>query len=56
MNTVVFSQLRRHLLLTVMVALLALVAFAAPVVIDNVAGTALVEQVYACPGASGGGC
>ena len=55
MNTTVFSHLRRRLLLTVMVALLALIAFAAPVVVDKLAGTALVQQAFACPGA-GGGC
>ena len=54
MNTGTFLQLRRRLVLTVLAALLVLFAFAAPVVIDNLAGTTLVQQAFACPGTTGG--
>lgn len=54
MNTFSLNQVRYTIVLVLLALLLALVAFAAPVVIDTVAGTALVEQVYACPGGTGG--
>jgi hypothetical protein len=50
-----FQSSRRGLLTLVVAAILALTAAYAPVVVDNLAGTELTPQAYACP-AQGGGC
>jgi hypothetical protein len=43
-----FQSSRRWLLTLVVAAILALTAAYAPVVVDNLAGTALTPQAYAC--------
>jgi hypothetical protein len=50
-----FQSSRRGLLTLVVAAILALTAAYAPVVVDNLAGTTLTPQAYACQ-YPGGGC
>ena len=50
-----FQSSRRRLLTLVVAAILALTAAYAPVMVDNLAGTALVTPAYACQ-SPGGGC
>ena len=55
MKLSLFLSAHRHLLILVLAALLAVGTFYAPVVLDNVAGTNLTTDVFAC-GPPGGGC
>lgn len=48
-----FHRSRRWLLTLVVAAIFALTAAYAPVVVDNLAGTALTPQAYACQPAGG---
>lgn len=48
-----FQSSRRWLLTLVVAAILAITAAYAPVMVDNLAGTALVTSAYACQGPTG---
>jgi len=55
MNATFLPKMRHGLLVLVAATILALATAVAPAFFDNLAGTSLTAQVYACQG-PGGGC